>query len=98
MLSPIENPRYLLIKRQRLLFFSKNDCSQSYACPSVLANRKENVEVFAGILKRMAGRFDFIYTRSEAGRKLLLKCRKKSYVNRNGILIRGKQAVVSKWE
>lgn len=98
LLTSIDNPRYLLIKQYRFLFISRMDFSQSYACPSIIANKKENVEVFEEHLRSAAGRFSVQFTRSEKGRKLLLKCRKKSYINRNEIFIKGKKIIKSKWE
>ena len=70
MLSPIENPRYLIIKG--------GDGTVSFACPSALGNKKENAEYFASLLNRTASDFRVIYTRSEKGRQELLKCRRMS--------------------
>jgi hypothetical protein len=98
LLTSIENPRYLLIKQYRILFFKLNDFGQSYACPSIIASKKENVEIFEEHLQNQAGKFSVQFTRSEKGRKVLLKCRRKSYINRNEIFIKGKKIIKSKWE
>lgn len=98
LLTSIDNPRYIIINKYRFLFFTVKRYGHSYACPSVMGSKKENAELFLHYLKRAGGAFEGIYTRSEAGRKELLKCRRKSYINRNEIFIYGKKIVRSKWE
>jgi superfamily II DNA or RNA helicase len=98
LLSSIDNPRYLLIKRNFILVFAKKDYSQSYACPSIFSTKREYVDILAEYLKRQSGSFSVQYTRSEEGRRMLLKCRRKSYINRNEIYIKGKKVIKSKWE
>jgi len=91
LLSAIDNPRYVLVKSYSILFFPIKKYSHSYACPSVIATKKEYAEIFAEYLKRSTGRFSLLYTRTEKGRKELLKCRKRSYINKNeGIVNRKK--------
>lgn len=94
-LSPINNPRYVFVKtygiKNSILYYT-----HCYACPSVIASRKEDVEILAKYLKKSTGRFSLFYTRSEKGRKVLLKCRKRSYINRNEAYVRNKK--VTKWE
>ena len=85
LLSPIENPRYVLIKNSNFI--------NSFACPSVIGNKKENAELFANYLNKHANGFTPIYTRSENGRKILLKCKKYSYINLNSKLISNKKVV-----
>ena len=98
LLSSIENPRYVFIKQGFLLGIPFRNMSQSYACPTIISSKKENVEILADHLRRKTGKFFIQYTRSEKGRKILLMCRKKSYINRNEIFIQGKKRVLSKWE
>lgn len=98
LLTSINNPRYVLIKRRRFLVLSWKDYSHSYACPALLAVKKETVNILGKHLRQTTGKFDLIYTRSEAGRKALLRCRKHSYININEIYIKGKRIVKSKWE
>ena len=98
MLSTIDNPRYLLIKRNRLFFFTVSRYGQSYACPSVIGVRQENVDKLTRRLRQMSGSFAYIYTRSEKGRAALIKCRRHSYINRNEMFVSGKKIVRSKWE
>lgn len=97
LLSSIDNPRYLFIKSYGVAKLSMLKYSHSYSCPSVIATRKENVEILAAYLKKHTGRFSLIYTRNEAGRKVLLKCRKRSYINRNEAIVNHKK-VTNKWE
>ena len=91
LLSAIDNPRYVLIKNYRFLFFSLDTYSHSYACPSIIAAKKENAAIFAEYLTRSTGRFSLLYTRNEKGRILLLKCRRRSYINQNDHIINRKK-------
>jgi len=79
MFSPIDNPRYLLIleKKGHLKY------EQSYSCPSILGKKKAMVDLFATNLIGKVGTFKVVYTRSDEGRNLILKCRKRSILNEN---------------
>lgn len=94
MLSPIENPRYILIRKN---IFRKYDYSQSYACPSVLGKKKEYVEVLAEKLRGSTGNFEPVYTHREDGRRFILKCRKRAYITHNQRRM-NKKYKVSHWE
>lgn len=94
LLSPIENPRYILIKKG---FLRKYNYSYSFACPAIIGKKKEHVEVLAKELKHGLGSFAAVYTYREDGRKLILKCRRKSYVTYNQKMI-DKKYKVSRWE
>jgi hypothetical protein len=91
MLSAIDNPRYVMVKKYRLFPFLSY--TNSYACPSILGTNKERAETMAHVLKRQAGGFALIYTRSAEGRKHLMKCRKHAYLNRNEIFLKRKKMV-----
>lgn len=91
--SPIENPRYLIIKKG--LF---RDYSSSFAVPEVLAGNSKNAGIFAKHMSRMLGNFALVYTRSEEGRKILLKCRKRAFISRNYRQMYGKKRLKSKWD
>lgn len=93
MLSPIENPRYVIIKKKggKMLY------SQSYACPSILAAKKENAQLLTSYLTSSMGETAAVYTRTREGRAELLNCRKHSYINLNEIHIHGKKAAVPEW-
>jgi hypothetical protein len=93
MLSPIENPRYILISKNR---FKKFNYRLSFACPSVLGKKKEFVEKLSDNLKGSTGKFEPVYTHCEGGRQLILKCRKRSYITFNEKQI-NKKYKVSHW-
>ena len=80
MLSPITNPRYILIGKTR---FNKYKYELSFACPSIIGKKKEYVEVLTEKLKATTSKFEAVYTHREDGRKLILKCRKRSYLTLN---------------
>ncbi|MBO5269247.1 MAG: hypothetical protein J6B77_00570, partial [Clostridia bacterium] len=94
MLSPIENPRYLLIAKSWLRGYRY---ALSFACPSVIGKKKEYAEVLARHLKASTGNFDVVYAHREDGRRLILKCRKHSYITFNERAM-GKKYKVSHWE
>ena len=93
MLSPIENPRYILIARTAL---KQYNYKLSFACPSIIGKKKEYAEVLAEKLKITTGKFEPLYTYRENGRKLILKCRKRSYITFNEKAM-GKKYKVSHW-
>ncbi len=94
LLSPIENPRYLLIRKKRLGGY---DYRTSLACPSAIGKKKEYVEILAKHLKAGTGRFEAVYTGNESGRALILKCRRRSYITLNMKQINPKFKV-RRWE
>ena len=75
--SPIENPRYLLVAKTGL---GRYRYDRAFACPAVLGKNRESVELLAANLKKTAGRFVPVYTRTEEGRRTLQKCRMQSYI------------------
>ena len=91
LLSAIENPRYVLVKKYKLL--SGLSYTNSYACPAAIGANKESAQVLAKCLKGQAGGFEMIYTRSEQGRRHLTKCRQRSYLNRNQIFMKRRKMV-----
>ena len=94
MLSPIQNPRYLLIKQTKK---GRHIYDVSYACPAIIGKKKEFATIFAEELKKAVANFDVVYTHNENGRRLILKCRKSSYITFNQKLI-DKKYKVSHWE
>ena len=46
--------------------------------PDCFARRKEDAELFYSYMKKQIGKYDVVYTRNEAGKKLLLEGRMKS--------------------
>lgn len=93
LLTSIENPRYLIIKKG---IFGLS-YSLSFACPSVIGVNKENAKIFQGYIEKVAGNMKVVYTRNMVGRKILLKCRRWSYINRNESFIYNKKKM-NKWE
>lgn len=90
LLSPIQNPRYLLIRKRLLLGF---DYTLSFACPTVLGKKKEYVQVLARHLLASTGRFVPIFAHREDGRALTIKCRNRAYITQNERLINRKYKV-----
>ncbi|NLL63274.1 MAG: DEAD/DEAH box helicase family protein [Ruminococcaceae bacterium] len=80
LLSPIDNPRYLIVKSNTGLFRKKFDYTQSYACPSILATNKDTTSILKGYLARYIDEYELIYTKSESGKKVLENCVQKSYL------------------
>lgn len=93
LLTSIDNPRYLLIKKGLL----KLKYGHSFACPSIIGVNKENAKIFQDYLEKATGNMKLIYTRSENGRKYILKCRRWSYINLNENYVYNKKRV-NKWE
>ena len=92
LLSPIENPRYILVKKT---FYNKLIYLYSFACPSVIGKKKEYVEEFEWNLRRVSGKHKIIYTRNEKGREIILKCRRKSYISYNSSNLKTKNRVIN---
>ncbi len=93
LLSPIDDPRYILIGTKGVSKLTSRNYVQSYACPSVIAVNKETAEILAKNLKSSGGKFELVFTRNEKGRKELFKCRKYSYINANSRLVKNKKIV-----
>lgn len=77
LLSPIENPRYLLIKRRGKKGYRYR---MSFACPTELGKKKEFAEILRRELSRTMGKFAVVYAHRENGRRLTLRCRRRSYI------------------
>lgn len=93
LLNPIENPRYLLIKKGFYL-----DCSTSFAVPEIFANNKTNAEAFSKNISKHLMRFQVFYTRSVDGRKLLRRCRNVSFISKNFAQMFGRKKLKQLWE
>lgn len=93
MLAPIENPRYILISKTK---FNQYNYKLSFACPSIIGKKKEYVQILAEQLKSTTGKFEPVYTYREEGRKLILKCRRHSYITFNEKAM-NKKYTVSHW-
>jgi hypothetical protein len=97
LLSPIDNPRYLLIGQKQFFKVKRPDYRRSYACPEVLGNNKTSAGILARKLKRRMGAAEVVYTRSQQGRSVLLQCRQQSYMNHNEIFAGRRQQLASRW-
>ncbi|MDR1189251.1 MAG: DEAD/DEAH box helicase family protein [Bifidobacteriaceae bacterium] len=79
-MSPVDNPRYLVIQRRPLGLGLRP--AASFAAPAAVSNA-QTAKVFREELRHRLGRYDLVYTRNAAGRRWLLRCRRRSYLNRD---------------
>lgn len=93
MLSPIDDPRYLIVSSKNSSGKIKYNYVFSFACPSVLSAKKETAEIFIRHLKSTGANFDLIFTRNQNGRKELFKCKKASYINLSKKSVKNKRKV-----
>jgi hypothetical protein len=89
-LTPIENPRYLLARKRMLGFFQED----YFPVPDVLARKKEFAEKFARNWSRSVGRARLVFTRSPEGRRVLLRARMHSLA----AAFKGRAEHVSCWK
>lgn len=75
-LSPVQNPRYILLRRSR---FGPKRRIDYHAVPAALAARKEDAERFAAWWRAGVGSSDLVFTRTAEGRRLLLRARAASF-------------------
>ena len=73
-LSPIQNPRYLLARRKIWRVFRED----YFPVPDALARKKEFADQFARRWNSLVGPVQLIFTRTPEGRKLLLRARNHS--------------------
>ncbi len=90
-LDPIDNPRYLLVKREKL----GNIINQVdyFAIPAILSSSKKDVKIFEELWKKYIGPCEVVYTRNIEGRRLLLKARKLAFSASK----RSKTKKISRW-
>lgn len=89
-LDPIDNPRYILTRKNRLGTVIQTDY---FAIPSVISSKKKDVEIFQKLWEKHIGACEVTYTRNLEGRKLLLKARKIAF----SATKREKSKKLSKW-
>jgi superfamily II DNA or RNA helicase len=75
-IAPINNPRYVIIRKNRFMLFVKQ--KDYHSVPEILGRNKNLSEHFQSQWERLVGACDLIFTRTIDGRKLLLKSRVKS--------------------
>ena len=71
-MDPVENPKYLLVRKSNILKFSREDY---HAVPAIIGRKKEFAKYFAKMWGMYVGETQLIYTRTREVRKLLLKAR-----------------------
>lgn len=92
LLDPVDNPRYILIKRDKLL--GKVKQTDYFSIPAIISNRKSGIETFKELWEKHIGECEIVFTRNLEGRKLLLKARKDA----SSALNRQKSKRLSKWQ
>jgi Type III restriction enzyme, res subunit len=75
-LGPVQNPRYLLVRKSWLGLVAREDY---HAVPASLGGRKEVAEMFAKLWNKKVGSSSLVFTRSAEGRRLLLRARMRSF-------------------
>ena len=91
-LDPIENPRYLLIRKNTFMGAVRQ--VDYFAIPSIISQNKKSVQIFESLWKKYIGNCEMLYTRNLEGRKLLLKARKSAFSASK----RPKSRKLSKWQ
>ncbi|MEZ7624058.1 DEAD/DEAH box helicase family protein [Streptococcus sp. 27098_8_22] len=84
--APVDNQRYLLVAKKAPVGQSKY-----FVVPSLFEKRKEEAQLFLDAVVPQLGDYQLVYTRNEAGRKVLLEARLKSLANKNDRLITKKK-------
>lgn len=70
--GPVENPRYILVRKTPLGRLLRKDY---HTVPAIIATKKEYAEYFAKMWSWRVGSMKLVYTRTEEGRRVLLKAR-----------------------
>ena len=89
----IDNPRYLLTREKR-----SGRSEEFYSVPEIFGNKKERGLVFEKHMRKVLGRYQVAYTRTPEGRRLLLRARTKSFVNKNQSFLQGRKVAKGKYE
>ena len=84
--TPVDNQRYLLVAKK-----APAGQSKYFVVPSLFEKRKEEAQLFLDAVAPQLGDYQLVYTRNEAGRKVLLEARLKSLANKNDRLITKKK-------
>lgn len=72
-IAPIDNPRYVIIRKNRFLFFIRQ--KDYHSVPELLGRNKNLAEYFKNQWENLVGACDLIFTRTIDGRKLILNSR-----------------------
>lgn len=81
----IDNPRYLLMRE------AKARTTEYYSVPEVFGRQKERALIFEKHMRTVLRKYRVIYTRTPEGRKILLRARAKSFVNKNQQALLGRK-------
>ncbi|MCL2545163.1 MAG: hypothetical protein FWE77_04510 [Clostridia bacterium] len=81
MLSPIDNPRYVLLRKANGKKRGTAGFVQSYACPTAMSE-PQYAERLAFRLSRAMGAIEAVDTRYQSGCAILQYCKEFSYINR----------------
>ncbi len=81
----IDNPRYLLMRE------AKARTTEYYSVPEVFGRQKERALIFEKHMLTVLRKYRVIYTRTPEGRKILLRARAKSFVNKNQQALLGRK-------
>ena len=84
--APVDNQRYLLVAKK-----APAGQSKYFVVPSLFEKRKEEAQLFLDAVAPQLGDYQLVYTRNEAGRKILLEAQLKSLANKNDRLITKKK-------
>ena len=84
--APVDNQRYLLVAKK-----APAGQSKYFVVPSLFEKRKEDAQLFQNAVAPQLGDYQLVYTRNEAGRKVLLEARLKSLANKNDRLLTKKK-------
>jgi len=75
LLGPVENPRYVLVRKSALGWFTRKDY---HAVPKALGRNKESAQFLRRMWSLRVGPAQLVYTRTPEGRRFLLKARARS--------------------
>ncbi|MDP5102388.1 MAG: DEAD/DEAH box helicase family protein [Erythrobacter sp.] len=75
-LGPVQNPRYLLVRRS---WIGRRTRFDYHAVPAMLGVRKEFAERFAELWVERVGSSELVFARTAEGRRLLLRARASSF-------------------
>ena len=75
--APVDNQRYLLVAQK-----APAGQSKYFVVPSLFENVRKMPSFFQNAVAPHIGNYQLVYTRNEAGRKILLEARLKSLANK----------------
>lgn len=90
-IAKVENPRYLIIRKNRFLAFWEQE--DYHSVPELLGKNKNTAVYFAGQWLRLVGNCELVFTRTFKGRKLILKAKVKALASQ----FEDKSEQINKW-